>query len=939
MGAYVMMRRWLAAAAVVACLGGAAQAQFYYFGRNKVQYTDFSWHVLRTEHFHIYYYEGMEDLARRGAAVAEEAYLRLEERFNHSISHPIPLIFYSSHLHFQQTNTTSGFIPEGVGGFFEFLKGRVVIPSNGSSVQFAHVIRHELVHVFTMSKFNRVLTDHRAPLDRIAPLWFTEGLAEYWSTTWDTQADLVVRDAVMNNYVPGTERMYRIAGTYLMYKLGQNVCEFIARRFGEEKLLLLFENVWKAKSWEEVWKQTLGVDYEEFDQLWLYDLQKRYYPLLTDQDLPSAVTRKLVDRGFNAKPVVHASDGGRRVYYVGNLLGYTSIYRIDPEAEEPEPELVVKGEQSHELEAFHPFQSKLSLTADGRMAFVTKTGETDALHIYDTRAGSFLETYRFRDLVVIGSPSWAPDGQRLVFSSIDRSGDQDLYLFDVRGDRLKKLTNDLYDDRDPAWSPDGRTIAFSSDRTSYGPKGRYNLFTVDTTGVDIRYVTFGDATDHAPAWSPDGRWLAFTSDVDGVNNIWAVDMTAPEASRSMRRVTSFITSSSDPAWGGRDDLVCTVYERGTFQIRSIEDVAARLDTAEVRPIPAPDRLNGWQPERLSGAMAQEPINYTKEYSLDLAQSQISTDPVFGTIGGAALAMSDLLGNDIYTFLIYNTAQVQSEILDNFNVAISRMSLGSRVNHAYGIFRFAGNRYDLTDPNLFYYERSFGGYFVLSYPLSRFRRVEAGVTVSNSDKDIYVEAPRRALLVSNSLSYIWDTSLWGPSGPVDGRRMKLTLAYTDDIQYANVSYYSIIADYREYLRLTTRSAWALRGHIWYNEGIEARRFFMGGSWDLRGWPRWSIRGQKLWMASQELRFPFVDEFTVRLPFVGIGFGSIRGALYTDVGGAWDDVYRDTKGSIGAGVRMNLGGVIVLRYDIGKRVEQDLRKLQKGLYYQFFFGWDF
>jgi hypothetical protein len=94
-----------------------------------------------------------------------------------------------------------------------------------------------------------------------------------------------------------------------------------------------------------------------------------------------------------------------------------------------------------------------------------------------------------------------------------------------------------------------------------------------------------------------------------------------------------------------------------------------------------------------------------------------------------------------------------------------------------------------------------------------------------------------------------------------------------------------------------------------------------------------------MASQELRFPFVDEFTVRLPFVGIGFGSIRGALYTDVGGAWDDVYRDTKGSIGAGVRMNLGGVIVLRYDIGKRVEQDLRKLQKGLYYQFFFGWDF
>ncbi len=28
-------------------------AQFYYFGQNKVQYTEFDWRVLRTEHFDI----------------------------------------------------------------------------------------------------------------------------------------------------------------------------------------------------------------------------------------------------------------------------------------------------------------------------------------------------------------------------------------------------------------------------------------------------------------------------------------------------------------------------------------------------------------------------------------------------------------------------------------------------------------------------------------------------------------------------------------------------------------------------------------------------------------------------------------------------------------------------------------------------------------------
>jgi hypothetical protein len=38
-------------------------------------------------------------------------------------------------------------------------------------------------------------------------------------------------------------------------------------------------------------------------------------------------------------------------------------------------------------------------------------------------------------------------------------------------------------------------------------------------------------------------------------------------------------------------------------------------------------------------------------------------------------------------------------------------------------------------------------------------------------------------------------------------------------------------------------------------------------------------------------------------------------------------------------MNLGGVLVLRYDIGKRIENNFTSLQGGLFTQFFFGWDF
>jgi outer membrane protein assembly factor BamA len=324
----------------------------------------------------------------------------------------------------------------------------------------------------------------------------------------------------------------------------------------------------------------------------------------------------------------------------------------------------------------------------------------------------------------------------------------------------------------------------------------------------------------------------------------------------------------------------------------------------------------------------------------MAQSAISTDPVFGTSGGAFIALSDLLGNDHYYFLLYNTAQSQDELLSSFNIAISRISLSQRTSYAYGIYRFTGRRYDLTSKDEFYYERVFGGYFATSYPLTKFERIETGLSLSNSNREVdgAIEQ-RKALLLSNSIAFTHDNSLWGPSGPLDGTRFNLTLAYTSDIQYSNVNYFTVIADYRHYTRLSQRSAFASRFWLFYNHGKESRRFVMGGSWDLRGWERWSIRGENLWLMSQELRFPFIDELAIRFPVFGLSFFSIRGALFVDAGGAWDRTYDETLGSTGGGIRMNLGGFIVLRYDIGKRIENNFSRFQDGIFHQFFFGWDF
>ncbi|MBI5475277.1 MAG: PD40 domain-containing protein [Ignavibacteriales bacterium] len=931
-----------------------AFSQFSYFGRNKVQYTSFDWQLLKTDHFDIYYYTEMKELSEIGAAYAEESYKILQEKFSFNISSRIPLIFYSTHLHFQQTNTTPGLVPEGVGGFFEFMKGRVVIPYTGSTWDFKHVIRHELVHVFMYGKINRLFSNHRMPQDRLPPLWFVEGLAEYWSIDWDTQAEMVLRDATLSGYIVPLESIDKIYGSYLMYKEGQAILKFISHKYGEDKILQLMENFWQSNSFEDIISTTLGVDYKIFDEEWIYALKKEYYPLLKTSDQPSGASSVIVGDGFNLKPVYYEKNGKREIYFIGNHTGYTNIYRINLDSAlknlNLSPDLVINGEQTDEFEAFHPFQNKLSISKDGILAFVTKSGDRDVLHLYDINLEKKVETFRFKDLIVLGSCAFSPEGNKIAFSAIDMSGANDLYVWDLQTLRLEKLTNDFYDDREPSWLPDGKQIVFASDRGPFGDSGKYNLFKYNLSDGEIYFVNQGNYSCSSPQYSDDGKFLIFTSDADGARNIWMMMSADDPISPKMRKVTEFTTGAFDPAWIN-NNLIFVGFEDFSFKIRMVENLENSFEASkEIRAVSNTPISKPWKLEKIKDTTETQSPKYAEEYSLDVAQSQIATDPVFGTWGGAYLSMSDLLGNEQYNFLVYNTAQSTDELLSSFNVAISRLSLHKRANYAFGIYRFSGRRYDLTDPDLYYFEKVFGGYYSLNYPLSKFKRIAVTTSISHSEKDITlglnlnlygnnIDYSRRALFLSNSISFTHDNSLWGPSGPLDGSRYNLTLAYTSDIQYSHANYYSVILDYRHYFRIGLMSAYAMRYWLFYNDGQEARRFFMGGSWDLRGYPRWSLRGEKLWLTSHELRFPLIDEVKLRFPFTSISFFGIRGALFADAGNAWDEHYFETLGAVGGGIRLNLGNVIVFRYDIGKRVEENLKRFQSGLFYQFFFGWDF
>lgn len=923
-------------------LSGASAQYLNFFGRNKVQYSAFDWKVMQTEHIDLYYFPEERELAERAAASAERSYRALESQFSLSIHRRIPLILYSTHQFFEETNTIPNFLPESVGAFTEFLKGRVVMPNLGSYHEFDKVLRHELIHVFTLEKIKSVLKNHRKPLRVGPPLWFTEGLAEHWSEGWSSEADLFIRDAVLSGYLVPISDIRRIFGSFLMYKEGQSFLKFIEGKYGDDAIELIFENWWRGKSFEEIIALTFGVSLKQLSDEWVYALRKEYYPLMEKADSPAVVSKLLTRRGLNIKPVSvpDAQDPTREagMVFLSTRHGYEDICWAPLDGTEDQVELLVRGGRSANFESFHFLRTKMDVNKRQQLAFISQSRSRDVLNIWNLKTRKQDERFTYDGLIGMSSPSWAPDGRRVVFTGLNEAGNSDLYIVDTGDGNLRKLTNDVYEDNEPSWSPDGKVIVFSSDRTDGGEmKGWHNLFSYEVETGAIEWLTYGAHNDRSPSWSPDGRWVAFVSDRGVGLDIYLID-----ADRRTYQATNMTTGALDINWtADSKHLLMTCFERFQFQVHklTLPDSLTPVDT----PVKIDKSLALWDPIRIQESEVKTTAPYKNQYSLDLAQGGFialpqSSDIAFG--GGALFSFSDMLGNYHYNFLVSNSTETTSDFLKSFNVFASRMNLSNRLNYGFGVFHLNGRFFNERDG--LFDERRIGAVFLYEYPFSQYARLEGnfGILHSNRDRPFLRDPDGQAELVTNYLSYVKDTLLWGPTGPIDGEGYQFSVNHLTDIRRGATYTTTLLGDYRRYYRLSNRISYASRGLSIASFGRQPQIVRLGGSWDFRGYPFRALRGDRMFLVNQELRFPLLDVINLGFPFGGMSFSRIYGAVFVDAGSVWfNDNYDSVLGSFGAGIRMGLGGPLVLRFDFARQVTDNFTNLEPGLKFTFWFGPDF
>ncbi len=575
------MRR-LAALLLLATLAAPGSLAAQYFGQNKVQYTNFDFRVLETEHFDVYFYDAAREAAYDVARMAERSYARLSTVLRHQFSERKPIILYASHSDFQQTNTTPGEVGEGTGGFTDFLKHRNVIPMTGAYADVAHVLQHEMVHQFQYDVWSggRAGGGLQTIIAVNPPLWFVEGMAEYLSIgPVNSNTAMWLRDAAAEGKLP-TIRQLETDPRIFPYRFGHAILSYIGERWGDEAIGAILSGS-RAGSLEGAFRRVIGVDYTQLGDQWRDAVQKTYLPQLTTQVKARAVaepllTEELSDGTLHVAPAM-SPDGSLVAYFSEKDFFFVDLWLANGETGKPIRRLL-KSTWSSDYETFRFINSAAAFSADGQyLAFAAKRGPRDDIVIVDPKRNKEVRNLSV-DLHGVTTPSWSPDGTKLVFTG-QTNGWSDLFIINADGTGLQQLTSDRYADLHPVWSPDGRTIAFTSDR---GPEtdfeilrfGNYRVATYDVATGRIGVLPGMELGKNVnPQWAPDGQSLAFVSDRNGVSNIFLFDM----ADSLNYQLTDFYTGvqgitplSPVISWAsGADRLAFVYYEDGEYDVYSL----------------------------------------------------------------------------------------------------------------------------------------------------------------------------------------------------------------------------------------------------------------------------------------------------------------------------------------------------------------------------------
>ncbi|HOV71925.1 MAG TPA: hypothetical protein PLO31_06925 [Dysgonamonadaceae bacterium] len=870
-----------------------------YFGRNKPSYKKFKFEVVRSPHFEIHHYLKNDTMLNYFTGWAEEWYTMHQQIFNDTFRIKNPIILYSHHADFQQTNAISSIISEGTGGVTESLKQRVILPFAPTLYQSDHVLGHELVHAF---QYNKLLHSDSVNYSiNNLPLWMVEGMAEYLSIgSVDPNTSMWMRDAILNKKFPTIDDLAN-PSEYFPYRYGQALWAFIGKTWGDTIIMPLFEQT-------ALWGLDAAIDSvfhfntKTLSGMWLVATENHYKQFMKDSTYTLAGNKIISEKNGSSTNVCPSlSPDGKYLAFFSDK----SIFALDLFLADARTGKIIKKLSSvtrnSEIDDFSFIESGGTWSPDSKkFAFVVYSEGRNKLTIVDIDKRK-TELIEIKEVPAFSNPEWSPDGKYVVFTGLNE-GIGDLYLYDFETKKTRKLTHDLFSNIHPSWSPDGKYIVYSTEAICADQSKKYcfNLTLLNVETGESRVIdVFPKADNLNPRFSPDSRFIYFLSDADGFRNLYKYDLQTDKVYRLTEYLTgiSGITLFSPAISTDRANglIAYTHYFNKNYEIYTANDrdfnpvevdkYAVNFDAGTLPVLKhlsvniVDSALCNRFPAIALPVDSLEELPYRPKLKLDYISNSvgvgISTGPSFNRTdmaGSVYMLFSDMIGDH----QLYTSLSLNGEIYDfGGQVAYvnqsNKMKWGASVSH---IPYRSGNMFWTVDTLQIDKEEFIADDLVLDYirmfednvsafmyyPISQTRRVEGGVSASWYSYRIdryhnyydawgYSFGGKREKLPSPPgtnfqtayLAYVTDNSYFGMTAPLAGHRSR----YQIERYFGNINLFNILLDYRRYY-FSKPVGFAFR---LYHNGLygstseieKASPMYLGYPWLVRGYEDISIYG--------------------------------------------------------------------------------------------------
>jgi hypothetical protein len=477
-------------------------------------HPELEWHTLKTSHFNIHYHTGIEEIAYRGAQIAEQVRPALLKQVGLETIRRIDIIFTA------EDEISNGFAQWTYQTFIWVDQNDITIRLEGEK-WLPQVINHELQHIVLFEAIKTWLPEPWSLLLSGVPAWFIEGAAEYFTETWRPyRSDLSHKYHVLKNSLDRMDPHHD----------GYSKTLYFADRFGDSVLVNLISkrNKLKLLSFGKNFKRFTGTSVRQFNEDWRRQMNTYYYGIRVQKETIEELGRvvslpvKYVD-GFklsrDSLKIAIAGRIHRDQRYESLWIGVRDTVKMKRKDQK-------KSRYKWKLKEIDAgnFHTIMDWSSDGQRLVYAKYhyGRHQSL-VWDLKIAEALtgRTAWITESMRAANPVWLQDDKYIVFISHSNST-SNLFKMNPDSKKMIQLTDYPFDTQliTPQIAQDDRRLVYGKS----SPKGNVDLYQFDLETEIEKRLTYDPAVDTRPLWHPDGDRITFTSHRNGTPNLFTLQV-------------------------------------------------------------------------------------------------------------------------------------------------------------------------------------------------------------------------------------------------------------------------------------------------------------------------------------------------------------------------------------------------------------------------------